>query len=173
MDQATGAVKRQDTARRIADELAACDIKLVASLPDNWISDLLQHIDGDERFRHVHVNREESAIGLCAGAYMGGQGSVALMGASGFMTVIYAITKINYSYEIPLLLLMTMRGSFGDHHKHHISNGLYLQPVLNAIDMPFTIIDRPDDIGQIGRAYRHSRTFSRPTAVLLTRDLLR
>ena len=89
------------------------------------------------------------------------------------MTVIYAITKINYSYEIPLLLLMTMRGAFGDHHKHHISNGLYLQPVLNAIDMPFTIIDRPDDIGQIGRAYRHSRTFSRPTAVLLTRDLLR
>ena len=173
MDQASGAVKRQETARRIADELAACEVKLVASLPDNWISELLQHIDSDERFRHVPVNREESAIGLCAGAYMGGLGSAALMGASGFMTVIYAITKINYSYEIPLLLLMTMRGAFGDHHKHHISNGLYLQPVLQAIDMPFTIIDRPEDIGQIGRAYRHSRTFSRPTAVLLTRDLLR
>ncbi len=110
------------------------------------------------------VNREESAIGLCAGAYMGGLGSAALMGASVFMTVIYAITKINYSYEIPLLVVMTLRGAFGDHHKHHISNGLYLQPVMQVIDMPFTIIDRADDLGQIRRAYTHSRTFSWPTA---------
>src|SRR3954454_15288192 len=150
MDEASGAVKRTEVARRIADELAGCGVKLVASLPDNWISGLITHIDGDERFRHVPVNREESAIGLCAGAYMGGMGSAALMGASGFMTCIYAITKINYSYEIPLLLVMTMRGAFGDHHKHHISNGLYLQPVLNSIDMPYTIVSRADQIREIG-----------------------
>lgn len=173
MDTNTHTNKRADTARRIADELSECGVKMVASLPDNWISELLKHFDGDNRFRHIPVNREESAIGLCAGAYMGGLGSAAVMGASGFMTVIYAITKINYSYEIPLLLLMTQRGAFGDHHKHHISNGLYLEPVLQAIDMPHVVIDRPENIREIGRAYRHSRTFSRPTAVLLTRDLLR
>jgi len=91
-------VKRSETAKRIADELAECGVKLVASLPDNWISELITHLEGDVRFTHVPVNREESAIGLCAGAYMGGMGSAALMGASGFMTCIYAITKINYSY---------------------------------------------------------------------------
>ena len=105
-------MKPSETAKRIADELAECGVKLVASLPDNWISGLITHIEGDERFQHVPVNREESAIGLCAGAYMGGLGSAALMGASGFMTCIYAITKINYSYEVPLLLVMTLRGSF-------------------------------------------------------------
>jgi sulfopyruvate decarboxylase alpha subunit len=173
MDQGTGAVKRSEIARRIADELAGCGVKLVASLPDNWISELIRHLDGDERFRHVPVNREESAIGLCAGAYMGGLGSAALMGASGFMTCIYAITKINYSYEVPLLLLLTLRGSFGDHHKHHISNGLYLQPVLQAIDLPYIIVSRPDELGAIGRAYHHSRAFARPSAVLFARELLR
>src|SRR3954466_14173823 len=173
MDEDAGAVKRTETARRIADELASCGVKLVASLPDNWISELLQTVGADARFRHVPVNREESAIGLCAGAYMGGLGSAALMGASGFMTCIYAITKINYSYEIPLLLVMTMRGAFGDHHKHHISNGLYLEPVLRAINLPYVIVSRAEDLGEIGRAYRHSRTFARPSAVLLTRELLR
>ena len=166
-------MKTMETARRIADELAECGVKLVASLPDNWISGLITHLEGDARFTHVPVNREESAIGLCAGAYMGGLGSAALMGASGFMTCIYAITKINYSYEIPLLLVMTLRGAFGDHHKHHISNGLYLQPVLQAIDLPYVIVSRAEELGEIGRAYKHSRTFARPTAVLLTRDLLR
>ena len=162
-----------EVAQRIADELGACGVKLVASLPDNWINGLITTIDEDQRFVHVPVNREESAIGLCSGAYIGGMGSAALMGASGFMTVIYAITKINYSYEIPLLLLITLRGAFGDHHKHHISNGLYLRPILDAMNMPYSIIDTPDEIPQISRIYRHTRTFARPAVIAFTRDLLR
>jgi sulfopyruvate decarboxylase subunit alpha len=163
----------ENVARLIADELAACGVKLVASLPDNWIAGLITTLEGDARFRHVPVNREESAIGLCSGAFMGGMGSAALMGASGFMTVIYAVTKINYSYEIPLFLMITLRGAMGDHHKHHVSNGLYLRPVLEALDLPYTVLNRPEDIKTISRAYHHSRTFARPTVVALTRDLLR
>jgi sulfopyruvate decarboxylase TPP-binding subunit len=162
-----------EVGKRIADELAACGVKLVASLPDNWLTALITTIDGDRRFVHVPVNREESAVALCAGAHMGAMGSAALMGASGFMTVIYAITKINYTYEIPLFLLLTLRGAAGDHHKHHISNGLYLRPVLEAIDMPYQVIDEPRDIALLARCYRHTRTVSRPMAVLFTRDLLR
>jgi sulfopyruvate decarboxylase TPP-binding subunit len=158
--------------REIAEQLAACDVKLIASLPDNWLVGLIGAIDRDQRFRHVRVNREEAAVGLCSGAYMGALGSAALMGASGFMTVIYAITKINYTYEIPLFMVLTLRGSVGDHHKHHVSNGLYLRPVLDAIDMPYRVIESSADIPSISRCYRHTRTYSRPMAVLLTRDVL-
>src|SRR5437763_16868900 len=104
---------------------------------------------------------------------MGGTGCAALMGASGFMTVIYAITKINYSYEIPLLVLITLRGAIGDHHKHHVSNGLYLRPALDAISLPTMIIDKPDEIGHVSRAYRHSLNYARPAVVALTHDLLK
>jgi len=165
--------KSTTTAARIADQLASCGVRLVASLPDNWVMDVIETIDRDDRFVHVPVNREESAIGLCSGAYMGAMGSAALMGASGFMTVIYAVTKINYTYEIPLFLMATLRGQSGDHHKHHISNGLYLLPVLNAINMPYQIIDKPEEINLISRCYRHTRTYARPMTVLFTRDLLR
>ena len=165
--------KNSQSARHIADELASCGVKLVASLPDNWLMDVIETIRRDQRFIHVPVNREESAIGLCSGAYMGAMGSAALMGASGFMTVIYALTKINYTYEIPLLLLATLRGAGGDHHKHHISNGLYLLPVLEAINMPYQIIDDPGDIDLISRSYRYTRDYSRPMVVLFARDLLR
>ena len=165
--------KPSGVAREIADELASCDVKLVASLPDNWLMGLIGIIDEDDRFVHVRVNREESAIGLCSGAYMGALGSAALMGASGFMTVVYAITKINYTYEIPLFLILTLRGAVGDHHKHHVSNGLYLRSVLDSINMPYQIIDSSRDIASISRCYHHTRIYTRPMAVLLTRDLLR
>ena len=162
-----------DIARRIADALASCGVKLVASLPDNWLMNVIATVDRDQRFVHVPVNREESAIGLCSGAYIGGMGSAALMGASGFMTLVYALTKINYTYEIPLFLMATLRGAVGDHHKHHISNGLYLLRVLDAISMPYQIIATPDEVRLISRCYRHTRTYTRPLAVLFTRDLLR
>lgn len=165
--------KTNNVGRQIANELASCDVKLIASLPDNWLMNVINSVKQDDRFVHIPVNREESAIGLCSGAYMGAMGSAALMGASGLMTVIYAVTKINYTYEIPLFLLATLRGAVGDHHKHHVSNGLYLLRVLDAISMPYAIIDKPDEIPSISRCYQHTRTFSRPMVVLFTRDLLR
>ncbi|MSQ51869.1 MAG: hypothetical protein EXR28_08270 [Betaproteobacteria bacterium] len=82
MDTSSKQSKSGDVPRRIADLLAESNVKLIASLPDNWISELIQEIDGDSRFKHVPVNREGSAIGLCAGSFMGGVGSAALMGAS-------------------------------------------------------------------------------------------
>jgi sulfopyruvate decarboxylase subunit alpha len=160
-------------AANIADAAAACGISLVASLPDGWITPLITRFERDARFRHVAVNREESAIGLCSGAFFSGIGALALMGASGFLTCIYAITKINYTYQIPLLIGITLRGRPGDTAKFHASNGLYLDPVVRAIDIPFVAIDRAVGIGQIATAYRHSRTMSRPVVVGFTREMLR
>ncbi len=159
--------------QRIVDETADCGISLIASLPDGWITSLITHYDRDKRFRHVAVNREESAIGLCAGAFFSGLGTFALMGASGFLTCIYAVTKINYTYQIPLLIGITLRGRPGDGAKFHQSNGLYLEQVIQAIDIPSVQVETADDIPRIGTAYRHSRVMSRPVVVGFTREMLR
>jgi sulfopyruvate decarboxylase TPP-binding subunit len=159
--------------QHIADVAAECGISLVASLPDGWITQLITQFDRDARFRHVAVNREESAIGLCSGAFFSGIGSLALMGASGFLTCIYAITKINYTYQIPLLIGITLRGRPGDGAKFHQSNGLYLESVIRAIDLPFIAIERGGDIARLAVAYRHSRVLSRPVVVGFTREVLR
>ena len=87
-------------ARQIVEATAKCGITTIASLPDGWITDLITAYARDNRFRHLAVNREEAAIGFCSGAYLGGLGAMALMGASGFLTCIYALTKITYTYQI-------------------------------------------------------------------------
>jgi sulfopyruvate decarboxylase TPP-binding subunit len=174
-NSARGAQKQSapDVARRVADELSQAGANLVASLPDNWIAPMIRHFDGDTRFRHVPVNREETAVGLCSGAYFTGAPGVALMGASGFLTCIYAITKINYTYQIPILFLITMRGDPGDPARYHVSNGLYLRSVIDAIDIPFIDIDRREDLDKIGTAYRHMSVIGRPYVVGLSRNVLR
>ena len=159
-------------AAAIADAAADCGISLVASLPDGWITSLIERFEADARFRHVPVNREESAIELCSGPFFSRIGALALIGASGFLTCIYAITKINYTYQIPLLIAITLRGRPGDRAKFHQSNGLYLEPVMRAIDIPFVAIERGADITRLATAFRHSRVMARPVVVGLTREVL-
>jgi len=45
--------------------------------------------------------------------------------------------------------------------------------VLDAINMPYQIIGQRADIPWISRCYQHTRTYSRPMAIIFTRDLLR
>lgn len=157
----------------IVEKLVESGIRLVASLPDDWIADLIRTIDADKRFIHVPVNREESAIGLCSGAFFGGIPSLALMGASGLMTCVYAITKINYTYHIPLFIFTTLRGAIGDPRPHHISNGLYLEPLMDSISLTYLVVDERSRIARIPDAFKHSRVMNRPTVVAFTEPVLR
>lgn len=157
----------------IVEQLVKSGIKLVASLPDDWIADLIHTIDTDPRFKHVPVNREESAIGLCSGAYFGGIPSLALMGASGLMTCVYALTKINYTYHIPLLIFTTLRGAIGDPRAHHISNGLYLIKRMDSISLPYLLVEERKTIGRIPDAFKHSQVMNRPVVVGFTEAVLR
>src|SRR5262245_65505059 len=52
-----------DIGTRIADELAACGVRLVASLPDNWLPGVLDAVDRDERFVPSPVTRDKPPMG--------------------------------------------------------------------------------------------------------------
>ena len=49
---------------------------------------------------------------------------------------------------------------------------VYLDAVMDAIDLPHVMIDSRDKIGDIGAAYAHSRKISRPVVAVLTKKLL-
>ena len=161
-----------DVAQEIADICADCGISLVTTLPDDWIAQTIATFEQDSRFTHVPANREESMVGLCSGAFLSGTGALALMGASGLMTLVYAITKINYTYEIPMFIMITQRGTFDDGAKFHVSNGLYLDAVMESIDLPHTVIRSRDELPLIAEAYHHSRKISRPTVAMLPKKLV-
>lgn len=164
--------KQSEATSLIVEQLVQSGIKLVASLPDDWIAPLIDAVDKDRRLQHVPVNREESAIGLCSGAYFGGIPSVALMGASGLMTCVYAITKINYSYHIPLFIFATLRGVIGDPRPHHMSNGLYLTKLLDSISLPFLLVEERNTIARIPAAFKHCQAMNRPEVLIFSEAVL-
>ena len=94
------------------------------------------------------------------------------MGASGLMTCVYAITKINYSYHIPLFIFATLRGVIGDPRPHHIANGLYLTKLLDSISLPFLLVEERKTIGRIPAAFKHCQAMNRPEVVIFTEAVL-
>lgn len=154
-------------ATEICDALHAAKVDLAATLPDTWLIGLIESLRQDERFTHVPVAREESAVAICAGAFCAGGSGVAVMGTSGFMTCVYAITKICTSYSIGIPILMNMRGDVGDEATHHYGNSLYARPVLDALDIPLTEIRTSAELEAIPALVAHARVLKRPVAISL------
>ena len=44
---------------------------------------------------------------------------------------------------------------------------------MKAIDLPYTVIERAEDLSEIGRAWEHAKITARPAVVGFTREVLR
>jgi sulfopyruvate decarboxylase subunit alpha len=156
----------------IRDVLAETGIGLAASLPDDWLSDVIRLLEEDERFTHVAVAREEEVVGICSGAFFSGVKAVGLMGCAGFLASIHELATLNLMYEIPLLLLMSLRGTIEDPRVYQVVQGRVTIPVMEALGIPYHVVDSQARIGIVTNAYELARISKRPVAVLFTRGIL-
>ena len=159
-------------ARSIAEELLRCDIELVASLPDSWMGPLLREVKQEPRFVNIPVASEIEAVGIACGAYYGRKGACVIMANAGLMMCGYTLPTLALMHRIPVFMLVSMRGAIGDTAFYQEYQGLLTRPFLDAMSIPYLLIDRPEDIPRIGDVYRHSRVFRRPTVALLGKGAL-
>jgi sulfopyruvate decarboxylase subunit alpha len=156
----------------IRDALVAANVRLAASLPDDWLSDLIRLLHDDPRFTHVAVAREEEIVGICSGAFFAGLNAVGIMGCAGFLASVHELATLNLMYEIPLLLLLSLRGTIEDPRVYQVVQGRVTLPVMEALGIPYHIVERQDQIGVVVSAVEHARIAQRPVAILFTRGIL-
>jgi sulfopyruvate decarboxylase TPP-binding subunit len=162
-----------DVTARLHEQLTKCDIRIAASLPDDWIAPLIQRIAADNRIRHVPVAREAEAIAICSGAFFGGVRSVALMGATGLLTCTGELATLNLRHQIPVFLMVSQRGSIDDHRIYQEVQGRRTIPLLETYDFPYHVIDRAEEISSIPDAYETCRMQKRPFVLFLARRLVK
>lgn len=71
---------------------------------------------------YVTATNEGDAVALCAGAQLGGKKSVILMQNSGLTNAISPLTSLNYTFKIPLMGFVSLRGEKGlkDEPQHEL-----------------------------------------------------
>jgi sulfopyruvate decarboxylase subunit alpha len=157
----------------IYDALKACDIKIISALPETWLVHLIRMADEDPNMQLVRLAKEEEGIGISAGAHLAGINLALLMQNHGFLAAINPIVSLALLYKIPLLMLISYRGHFGEKDPWQAQGGLATEPILHALNIPTWHLNSPHDVYQrLKAAQTLAHASLHPVAVLLTRDLM-
>ncbi len=159
--------------RLIYDALKACDVRIISALPETWLVHLIRMAEEDPQMTLVRLAKEEEGIGISAGAHLAGVQSALLMQNHGFFAAINPIISLAQLYKIPLLMLISYRGHFGEKDPWQTQGGLATEPLLRALNIPYWLVSSPDDVARrIKDAQTLANASLHPVAVLLTRELM-
>ena len=134
---------------------------------------LIRLADEDPEATLVRLAKEEEGVGVSAGAHFAGVKSAMLMQNHGFLASINGIVSFTHLYKIPLLMLISYRGSFGERDPWQTQGGNVTEPVLRALGIPYSFLDSADSVRKrIRQAQTLAESSLQPVALLLTRDLM-
>jgi sulfopyruvate decarboxylase alpha subunit len=126
--------------------LKANQVRLVAYVPDKVLAPLIARVLADDWFTVISPAREEEAVGIVSGAYMAGLRGIVLMQTSGFATLANALASLTVPSQIPLLMMISERGTIGDHQLGQAIVCRTMRPVLDTLNIEHFSIERPDDV---------------------------
>lgn len=112
--------------------LKEAGVRQVGYVPDAGHKRLIELCIADRELRSVVLSTEEEGIGLAAGAWLGGARSALLMQSSGVGNCINALGMMR-ECRFPLLVLITMRGQFGEFNPWQVPMGQATPGVLSAM----------------------------------------
>src|SRR3954468_10339561 len=161
------------SSQAIYESLKAVGIRLVSALPETWLVHLIRMSEDDPDMTLVRLAKEEEGVGISAGAHLAGTKSAMLMQNHGFLASINGIVSCAQLYRIPLLMLISHRGEFGERDPWQTEGGGVTEHLLNALRIPCAHLTSRDDVARkIGKAQTLAHSASRPVALLLGRDLM-
>ena len=153
----------------VRDVLKRNEVKLVTYVPDNVLNPLIKAIHADPYFNAFVTAREEEALGIVAGAWMGGMRGIVLMQTSGFATLPNAIASLALPYQIPVLMMVSERGTLGEFNVGQATVARTMRPVLDAMGMEHHTITRLDEADFIlDRTIRQAVTTQQPACLILS-----
>ena len=147
-------------------------VRQVSFVPDAGHTALIRLCESDTDMRAVRLTTEEEGIALAVGAWLGGDKSVLLMQSSGVGNCINMLSMLTVC-QIPLTMLVTMRGDWAEFNPWQVPMGRSAKAVLEEMGVLVYRADREEDILPVAEgALRLAYNTLRPTAMLIGQRLL-
>lgn len=157
-----------DSSEAVYKGIKKAGINFIVSVPCVNLSKVLELIDEDSKITHVPVTREEEGIGVCAGAFLGGKKVAILMQNSGLGNCVNALASLYELYKLPLLMIMSHRGTEGEPIIGQIPMGKSTPSILDAMNLKYFTPNSCDDcMDTIANSWDLSVSDGSPVAILL------
>ena len=130
----------------VCDTLKANSVPLVIYVPDNVLKPLINAVHADSYFTTFAATREEEVVGIVAGAWMARMRGIVLMQTSGFATLPNAIASLAVPFQIPVLMMVSERGTLGEFSIGQSLVARIMRPVLQALAVEHHTMTRLDEV---------------------------
>jgi sulfopyruvate decarboxylase alpha subunit len=149
--------------------LKANDVKLTVYVPDRVLTPLIKALHADAFFTTFAATREEEALGIVTGAWMGGMRGAVLMQTSGFATIPNALASLVLPSQIPALIFVSERGTLGEFNLGQAMVCRTMRPVLQSLGIEHHTITRQDELAfVVDRSIKQAVMTQAPVVLILS-----
>ena len=149
--------------------LKSNNVKLVVYVPDKVFTPLIKALHSDAFFTTFACTREEEAIGIVTGAWMGGLRAAVLMQTSGFATIPNALASLVVPSQIPALIFVSERGTLGEFNLGQAMVCKTMRPVLASLGIESHTITRHDELAfVVDRSIKQAVATQAPVTFILS-----
>lgn len=147
-------------------------IRQIAYVPDTGTKRLIELVNADENMVAIPLTTEEEGVALAVGACLGGERTALLIQSSGAGNCINMLGMV-VECRVPVLMLVTMRGTWAEFNPWQIPMAEATAPALTAIGCVVKRVDKVEEAGPvISAACQLAYNTNRPVAVLLDQRLV-
>jgi sulfopyruvate decarboxylase alpha subunit len=145
------------------------EVRLVPYVPDRVLTTLIKSLHADPFFTTFATAREEEAVGIVTGAWMGGLRGAILMQTSGFATLANVLASLVVPCQIPLIMLVSERGTLGEFNYGQSLVCRTMRPVLDSLAIEHHTMTRLDELEFIvDRSIKQAVATQAPVALILS-----
>ena len=156
----------------ICESLIGLGVTQVAYVPDAGHTRLIQLFGQQESVHNIALTTEEEGVAMLCGGWLGGERGVLLMQSSGVGNCINMLSMV-HECRFPLLMLITMRGQWGEFNPWQVPMGQNTPNVLGDMGVIVEPVDELYDVGPTVHACaRLAFDTERAAAVLISQRLI-
>ncbi len=130
---------------QLFDQLVAEGVTLFTHVPDAGNTRLIELADAHNGTRTALLTSEEEGVAICAGAHLVGKRAVLCMQSSGVGNCPNYLSLVKGG-GFPVLMIVTMRGDYGEQNPWQYPMGLAVEAVLKAMGVLIFRVDAADDL---------------------------
>ena len=137
--------------KQLFDIFNQAGITLYPYIPDAGNKRLIELADAANKTKTVLLTAEEEGIAVCAGAELVGQKGVLCMQSSGVGNIPNFLSFVKGG-RFPLLMMVSMRGDYGEQNPWQYPMGEAVQPILDAMGVLTFWVLEPADLEKAATA---------------------
>jgi phosphonopyruvate decarboxylase len=161
-------------AKTFVDETKKHGFGLWTGVPCSYLKPFINYVIDAPELVYIGAANEGDAVGIAAGADLGGVRSIVMFQNSGFGNTVNPLSSLNMIFKVPALVITTLRGEPGGPHDEpqHDLMGQITPGLFDLLQIPWEFFpSEPEQVAPVlARAVAHMDAHRTPYGLIMKKD---